>query len=82
MNPVFLIARKRDGHELAPHEIASFVQGYARDEIPDYQMSALAMSILLNGMTSAETTCLTREMLGSGVTLEWPDGSAVGNVRG
>jgi len=77
VNPTFIIARKRDGHELADREIADFVEGYVGGSIPDYQMSALAMAIFLQGMTAAETTELTRQMLASGITLNWPhDGIA------
>jgi pyrimidine-nucleoside phosphorylase len=45
MNPVWLIAKKRDGEELTPDEIGVFIAGYAQGDIPDYQMSALAMAI-------------------------------------
>jgi len=73
MNPVWLIAKKRDGEELSSHEIGEFVSGYARGEIPDYQMSAMAMAIYLQGMTPAETSALTDHMLASGARFEWPD---------
>ncbi|MEM9354526.1 MAG: thymidine phosphorylase [Planctomycetota bacterium] len=75
MNPVWIIAKKRDGGELADGEIADFVAGFADGSVPDYQMSALAMAIFLQGMTVAETASLTRHMLDSGVRLEWPGGS-------
>ncbi|MCZ6664982.1 MAG: thymidine phosphorylase [Gammaproteobacteria bacterium] len=73
MNPTFVIARKRDGEELTDQEIQAFIGGFASDEIPAYQMSALAMAIYLRGMTPAETTVLTQAMLDSGVQLEFPD---------
>ena len=73
MNPTFVIARKRDGEELTDQEIQAFIGGFASDEIPAYQMSALAMAIYLRGMTPAETTVLTQAMLESGVQLEFPD---------
>ena len=75
MNPAFLIAKKRDGFELSADEIAAFIGGFARGDIPDYQMSALAMAIYLQGMTAAETAALTEQMLQSGRTLRWPDRS-------
>ena len=36
MRTVDLIHRKRDGEELTPEEIAALVDGYTRNEIPDY----------------------------------------------
>jgi pyrimidine-nucleoside phosphorylase len=73
MNPVWLIAKKRDGEELSADEIGVFISAYARGEIPDYQMSAMAMAIYLQGMTTAETAALTDHMLASGARFEWPD---------
>ena len=74
MNPSFVIARKRDGGVLSREEIAAFVTGYVGDEVADYQMSALAMAILLRGMSTAETAALTEVMLRSGTVFEWPAG--------
>ncbi|MCP4175001.1 MAG: thymidine phosphorylase [Fuerstiella sp.] len=73
MIPAQIIARKRDGAELSDEEIAFFVAGFTDEKIPDYQMSALAMAIYLNGMTDRETAALTQQMLQSGTTLQWPD---------
>ena len=44
MNPVWIISKKRDGEELTSEEIGSFISGYARGDIPDYQMSAMLMA--------------------------------------
>lgn len=77
MNPVQLIARKRDGDELTTDEISSLIAGYVAGTVPDYQMSAFAMAVLFQGMTDAETASLTRSMLNSGVTLSWPSGLPV-----
>ena len=74
MNPVWIIEKKRDGGELSTEEIAGFVSGFARGEVPDYQMSALAMAVFLNGMTTAETAALTDHMLASGERFEWDAG--------
>ena len=52
MTPALIIAKKRDGLELSRAEIAAFVHGFARGEVPDYQMAALAMAIYLRGMTT------------------------------
>lgn len=69
MTPALIIAKKRDGHVLSREEIAHFVQGFARGEIPDYQMSALAMAIYIRGMSADETAALTDAMLVSGQRL-------------
>lgn len=76
MNSTFLIAKKRDGGELADGEIADLVRGFVAGEVADYQMAAFAMAVCCRGMTVAETASLTRHMLHSGVTLEWPDSLA------
>ena len=77
MLPASLIAAKRDSQELTDAEIAFFIQGFAAGSIPDYQMSAMAMAIYLNGMTPREVATLTSEMLLSGSQLTWPrDGIA------
>jgi thymidine phosphorylase len=61
-----IIAKKRDGLALRRDEIAAFVGGFARGDIPDYQMAALAMAIYCRGMTAEETAALTEAMLASG----------------
>ncbi|MGC4003372.1 MAG: thymidine phosphorylase [Pirellulales bacterium] len=70
--PAAVIARKRDGHVLLHDEIRQFVDGFTTGTIPEYQMSALAMAILLRGMETDEIACLTETMLRSGVVLDWP----------
>jgi thymidine phosphorylase len=74
MNAAQIIAHKRDGQELTRDEIGDFLGGYARGDVPDYQMSALAMAIFFRGMTTDETAALTDAMLDSGVRLSWPTG--------
>jgi pyrimidine-nucleoside phosphorylase len=73
LRAVDVIEAKRDGRELSREEIAFFVEGYARGEIPDYQAAALAMAILLRGMAAAETLALTRAMTDSGEVLDLSD---------
>ena len=70
MRAVDLIIKKRDGLELDPDEIAFFVQGFTRGDIPDYQVAAWAMAILLRGMTAAETYALTLALADSGERLD------------
>ncbi len=67
---VDIIARKRDGLELSRDEIDEFVSGFVRGEIPDYQTSAWAMAVVLQGMTARETYDLTMAMVASGETLD------------
>jgi len=66
MNPAEIIAKKRDKKVLTAEEITFFVNGFTAGDIPDYQMSALLMAILLNSMTAEETAALTIAMLESG----------------
>ncbi|HIC89178.1 MAG TPA: thymidine phosphorylase [Anaerolineae bacterium] len=73
MRAVDIIVKKRDGGELTAEEIDFFIQGYTRDEIPDYQASALCMAIYFQGMTAEETIHLTHSMAFSGATLDLHD---------
>lgn len=66
-----VIRKKRDGGELSRGEIESLVDGYARGAIPDYQVAAWLMAVVLRGMTRAETAALTDAMLRSGDALEF-----------
>lgn len=68
-----LIRRKRDGAELQRNEIEFLIDGYTRDTIPDYQMSAWLMAVLLRGMTRTELAALTESMLNSGEVLNFPE---------
>lgn len=71
MIPAAIIRKKRDGLLLSDDEIYFFISGYNEGIIPDYQMSALLMAIVLKGMSPAETAALTRCMLHSGKTLQF-----------
>ncbi|HZS26112.1 MAG TPA: thymidine phosphorylase [Candidatus Angelobacter sp.] len=68
-----LIRRKRDGAELQRNEIEFLINGYTSDSIPDYQMSAWLMAVLLRGITRAELAALTESMLNSGEVLSFPE---------
>ena len=48
-----LIQRKRDGEELGAGEIAELVLGYARGDVPDYQMAAFCMAVYFRGLSTA-----------------------------
>ena len=70
MNPIDLIAKKRDGETLDLEELKFFIDGYVRGDIPDYQVAAFLMAVFFQGMTPAETSWLTRVMRDSGVVLD------------
>ena len=70
IRPVELIQRKRDGEELAGHQIADLVLGYARGDVPDYQVAAFCMAVYFQGLSSAETFALTDAMVRSGETID------------
>lgn len=70
MRAVDIIIKKRDKGVLSAEELKFFVDGFVSGEIPDYQASAWAMAVLLNGMTDQETTDLTLAMAHSGDTLD------------
>ncbi|MEL7645486.1 MAG: thymidine phosphorylase [Anaerolineaceae bacterium] len=70
MRAVDLIIKKRDHEILSKSEIDFLIEHYTKGLIPDYQMSAWAMAVLLNGMTDQEITDLTLAMAHSGDMLD------------
>ena len=73
-----LIIKKRSGAALSSEEIEFMISEYTKDNIPDYQMSAMMMAIYFQGMNEAETAALTMAMAKSGDML---DLSAIGGVK-
>ena len=73
MNPVEIIRKKRDGETLTPDEITYMISGYTRNKIPDYQFSSFLMAVFFSGMTTGETSVLTRTMLHSGKVINLKD---------
>lgn len=65
-----IIIKKRDGGELSKEEIDFFVSGVTDGSVPDYQISALLMAMLLVGMSDRETVLLTLAMAESGDMLD------------
>jgi pyrimidine-nucleoside phosphorylase len=65
-----VIRKKRDGGELSRAEIEGLVNAYTNSDIPDYQVSAWLMAVVLRGMTRPETAALTDSMLRSGEVLD------------
>jgi pyrimidine-nucleoside phosphorylase len=68
-----IIEKKRYKKELTKEEIDFFVKGYSKDEIPDYQASALIMAICINGLTKEELTNLTFAMANSAKRIDLSD---------
>lgn len=66
MRMVDLIEKKVAGQSLSREELAFIVGGFVDGTIPDYQMAALQMAIVFQGMTDRETADLTLEMMHSG----------------
>ena len=70
---VDLIRAKRDGEALERDQIQAFIAGVTDGSLPDYQISALLMAIVLRGMTAEETAWLTDAMVHSGTCLDLSD---------
>jgi thymidine phosphorylase len=75
-----LIRVKRDRGELSVDQIQALVSGIADGSVSDAQVGALAMAIVLNGMTGAERIALTGAMRDSGDILDWSDAGLSGPV--
>jgi thymidine phosphorylase len=73
-----LIRRKRDGGELTAEEIEFLVEGITDGSVSDAQVGALAMAILLRGMTADERIALTGAKTRSGDVLDWSDADLPG----
>jgi pyrimidine-nucleoside phosphorylase len=65
-----LIERKRDGGRIEPGEWRALIHAYAAGHVPDYQMAALLMAVVLRGLDRGETHALTEAMLSSGARLD------------
>ena len=70
IRPAELIQRKRDGEELPDDELAELILGYARGDVPDYQMAAFCMAVFFRGLSERETYVLTDAMIRSGETID------------
>lgn len=67
---VELIAAKRDGHELTADDLRQLIHGFARGDLPDYQLTAFLMAGYVRGFTHAETVAMTEAMVESGDVLD------------
>ncbi|TWT12460.1 pyrimidine-nucleoside phosphorylase [Streptococcus sp. sy004] len=70
MRAVDLIQKKRDGKELSTEEINWLISNYAQGQVPDYQMSAMAMAIYFQGMSVNEIRDLTMSMVKTGQEID------------
>ncbi len=68
---VDVIIAKRDRGELTDAQIDWVVDAYTRGAVADEQMSALAMAVLLNGMTAREIARWTAAMIASGERMDF-----------
>ncbi|HYN75668.1 MAG TPA: thymidine phosphorylase [Candidatus Limnocylindria bacterium] len=68
---VEVIVAKREGGELTDSQIDWVIDAYTRGAVADEQMSALAMAILLNGMTGREIARWTDAMIRSGERMDF-----------
>ena len=71
-----IILKKRANVPLTDEEIRFVIDGYVKGDIPDYQVSALLMTIVFNGMSARELGTLTLAMAQSGhmvdlSSIEW-----------
>jgi pyrimidine-nucleoside phosphorylase len=70
MRFIDVIAKKRDGRALSREDIEAFIAGVSTADLPDYQISALLMAIVIRGMSDQETLWLTDAMVRSGDRLD------------
>lgn len=73
MRPYEVIKAKRDGQVLCAHDIRSFIDGFTRGTVADYQMSALCMAVFFQGLNDLELGTWARAMLESGEVLDLSD---------
>lgn len=71
MDAITVIRAKRDRAELTDQQIDWVVDAYTRGEVADYQMAALNMAILLNGMNRREIARWTAAMIASGERMDF-----------
>ncbi len=70
MSIIEIIEKKKQGQALSQQDIKYFVEGVTSNLLPNYQISALLMAIVLKGMNEEETYHLTKYMLDSGESID------------
>ena len=71
MNIIEIITKKKNKEELTYEELYFAFNGYLTKDIPDYQMSALLMAMVINGLSLEETVGITDIFIKSGETYEF-----------
>lgn len=71
MDVIDIIIAKRESRELTDQQIDWLIPAYTAGQVADEQMSALAMAILLNGMSRREVSRWTEAMIGTGIRMEF-----------
>ena len=71
MDAIDVILAKRDGGELTDEQIDWVVGAYTKGVVAEEQMAALAMAVLLNGMTRREVAAWTEAMIRTGERMDW-----------
>lgn len=61
-----IIDKKKRGQELTEQEIQYVIEGYVKEEIPDYQVAAWLMAIFFHGLSDHELVKMTEYMAKSG----------------
>jgi pyrimidine-nucleoside phosphorylase len=81
------LKHKRDGHFHSSNDLKSFVDGFLRGEIPDYQVSAWLMAVYFRGLSPQELVDWTEVMWKSGRSVRrepgqgfWIDKHSTGGV--
>ncbi|MFO1270783.1 MAG: thymidine phosphorylase [Rubrivivax sp.] len=80
MLPQEIIRAKRDGQALSREQVQAFAEGLAGGGWSDAQAGAMAMAIVLRGMSAEETVALTEAMTRSGEVLDWSAANLHGPV--
>ncbi|MGI9144996.1 MAG: thymidine phosphorylase [Chloroflexota bacterium] len=70
MRIVDLIEKKCAGGTHSRHDLEVLIDGYVREEVPDYQVAAWLMAVCWRGMQAAEVADLTQVMAASGEQLD------------
>ncbi|WP_146341386.1 thymidine phosphorylase [Nesterenkonia sp. NBAIMH1] len=78
---VDLIRAKRDGGTLTGEQISWLIRAYTDGTVADEQMSALAMAVLLRGMSRAEISQWTGAMIASGERMDFSGLRAADGTR-